>query len=446
MLENDQLEEYLDFLRFGSISTDSEYKDQVETCGAWLVDKLSTLGLDAKLHQTKGCPIVVGSNKHQENRKTVLIYGHYDVQPVDPIDAWDHPPFEPHVDGHMVYARGASDNKGQIFSHILGVQKIIEKNGEVPVNIIFLIEGEEEIGSPNLEPFLEEHKDELACDVILVSDTDMVAPGVPTLAYGLRGVAALEVTLKGPKHDLHSGIYGGGVMNPLTALARLVASLHDEKMKVSVDGFYNDVLDLFPWEKEAWEKLPITDQDWLDHTGVPKLEGERECTTLERLWSRPTVEVNGLWGGYQGEGTKTVIPSEANAKLTFRTVPNQTADQVLDCVEKHLRKHCPESVTIEIERGHSGEGYLCNPQSSYGKAAQKALRKAFNGKDPALVREGGSIPIIAGFQRILGVDTLLLGLALPDCRAHSPNENFDLRNMEYGIHLSGLLLREIANL
>ncbi|MEM9400228.1 MAG: dipeptidase [Verrucomicrobiota bacterium] len=444
LVTDQQLNEFIEFLKYGSVSTDSSYKEEVIKCANWLVKKLADMGLKTEKHETQGSPIVLAKNEHRAERPTVLIYGHYDVQPVDPIELWEHPPFEPYIKDSVIYARGSTDNKGQILSHIFGIEQTLKDQGELPVNLIFLIEGEEEIGSPHLIPFLEQKKDELQCDVIVVSDTGMIAKGVPTFTYGLRGVAGMEVRLQAAGHDLHSGTYGGAIANPVTVLARLVHTLHDENMHVAIDGFYDDVKKPQSWEHEAWNKLPTQDEDWLHETGAPALEGESGYSTLERLWSRPTAEVNGLYGGYQGEGTKTVLPAEATLKLTFRTVPDQKCQDLLDKAEKHFIKHCPKSVRIEIDKGHSGEGYLCDPQSRYGKAAQAALKEAFHGTEPALIREGGSIPIIVEFKRVLGVDTLLLGLALPDCRAHSPNENFHLENMAAGIRLNRLLLDKIA--
>ena len=346
-------------------------------------------------------------------------------------------------DGY-VFARGATDNKGQILSHILGVQETLEQHGDLPVNLHFVIEGEEEIGSGNLGNFLSQNKEALRCDVAVVSDTGMVAKGMPTLSYGLRGVTALEVKITGAKMDLHSGVFGGAVANPITALVRLLATLHDDKGHIAIEGFYDKVKPLEDWERKAWRELPIDgDEEILKETGAPALFGEEGYSTLERLWGRPTAEINGIGGGYQGVGTKTVIASHAMAKLTFRLVPHQEGDEILALVTRHLEKNLPPGVTMEITRGHSGPWYLTDPHSPVGKAAQRALREAF-GKEPALIREGGSIPIVSQFRTILGVETLLLGLALPDCRAHSPNENFPLENLDAGIRLNKAVLAELA--
>jgi acetylornithine deacetylase/succinyl-diaminopimelate desuccinylase-like protein len=373
-----------------------------------------------------------------------LIYGHYDVQPPDPLELWDSPPFEPVLKDGFVFARGATDNKGQILSHILGVQETIEQRRELPVNLHFIIEGEEEIGSGSLGNFIHQNRDALKCDTVVVSDTGMIAPRTPTLSYGLRGVAALELKVTGPKMDLHSGIYGGAVANPATALAQLLATLHDREGRVAIAGFYDRVAPLEDWERKAWQKLPISpDKEMLRETGAPALFGEPGFSTLERIWARPTAEINGIGGGYQGRGTKTVLPSYAMAKLTFRLVPDQKADEIIALAEKHLKKNLPPGVTLEKTAGHHGPWYLTDPHNRFGQAAQRALQKAFNA-EVALIREGGSIPIVSDFRNILGVETLLLGLALPGCRAHSPNENFPLENLDAGIRMNKAVLEELA--
>jgi acetylornithine deacetylase/succinyl-diaminopimelate desuccinylase-like protein len=443
-MRQNYLDEYFSFLRFPSVSTDAAYAGNVIQCAEWLVEKLKAIGLQAELVPTPGHPVVWARNKHQAGRRTVVIYGHYDVQPPDPLDLWTSPPFEPVLKDGYVFARGATDNKGQIFAHILGVQESIEANGDLPVNLHFVIEGEEEIGSGNLPPFLKSHQSQLKCDVVMVSDTGMIAPRTPTLSYGLRGVTALEVKVTGPKIDLHSGIYGGAVANPAAALGHLLASLHDKEGRIAIPGFYDDVAPLQDWERAAWKKIPVdVDQEVLKETGAPELFGEPGYTTLERLWARPTAEINGLGGGYQGPGTKTVIPSQTMAKLTFRLVPNQDAERVVELAKKHLEKNRPPGVTLEMTGGHNGPWYLTDPKSPFFQAAQRALRHVFD-RDVALIREGGSIPIVSDFRDILGVETLLIGLALPNCRAHSPNENFPVENLEAGIRMNKAVLQELA--
>jgi len=443
MREN-YLEDYFSFLRFPSVSTDNQFASNVRECAQWVSQKLAAIGLESKVVPTAGHPIVWARNKHQAGRCTVLIYGHYDVQPPDPLDLWDSPPFEPVLKDGYVFARGATDNKGQILSHILGIQETIEQNRELPVNVHLVIEGEEEIGSANLGPFFSQNREALKSDVAVVSDTGMITRGVPTLTYGLRGVTALEVKVTGPKMDLHSGVFGGAVANPITALAQLLATLHDREGRVAIAGFYDRVKPLENWEREAWLKLPIDGDNLVrEETGVPELFGEAGYNSVERIWARPTAEINGIGGGYQGKGTKTVIASHAMAKLTFRLVPEQEGDEILKLAKAHLRKDLPKGVTLEIIDGHSGPWYLTDPHSPIGEAAQRALRKAFNA-EVALIREGGSIPIVSQFRSILGVETLLMGLALPDCRAHSPNENFPLENLEGGIRLNKAILHELA--
>ncbi|MGV3531958.1 MAG: dipeptidase [Chthoniobacteraceae bacterium] len=453
--ETVQLERLFDFLRFPSVSTDPERKGDVAACAQWLASELRVCGLTAEVHQTPGHPIVVARNQHKPGRRTVMIYGHYDVQPVDeperaPGEAadgnkhWLTKPFEPTLKDGVIFARGATDNKGQILAHITGIGETMSAAGDLPVNLIVLVEGEEEIGSGSLEGFLAEHKDELRCDIIAVSDTGMVAAQTPTFTYGLRGIGALELRVTGPAMDLHSGIYGGAVMNPATAVARLVATLHDAHGRVAVPRFYEGVAELQDWERAAWVKLPLQEDELQRLTGVSALAGEEGFTALERIWARPTAEVNGLGGGFQGKGTKTVIPREAFAKLTFRLVPRQEPEAVLAAVSEHLRANCPKGVALEILGGHAGEPYLMNPQSTDGVAAQRALAAAFPGKEVALIREGGSIPIVNTFKKILGADTLLLGLALPDCRAHAPNENFPVENFFAGVRLNKALLEELA--
>jgi acetylornithine deacetylase/succinyl-diaminopimelate desuccinylase-like protein len=439
-----QLEDLFAFLRFPSISTDSHHTEDVRACADWLMEKLNSMGLTTEFHPTPGHPIVIARNEHHADKKTVLIYGHYDVQPVDPVELWDTDPFEPVLRDGRIWGRGSTDNKGQMLAHVLGVEESLQENGELPVNLIFLFEGEEEIGSPNLVPFLQKHKDELACDVIAVSDTGMVARGTPTMGYGLRGIACCEVTVKGPSGDLHSGLYGGAVANPATAVAQIVASLHKLDGTIAIDGFYDDVRPLEQWERDMWAKVPgVSDADTMNITGSPAPFGEPGYSSAERLWARPSAEVNGIGGGYQGEGSKTVIPAEAMTKLSFRLVPDQDPADIMKKVTQHLEKHTPAGVTIEVEIGHDGKPFFADPHSPSGKAGQAALKEAF-GADPVLIREGGSIPIIQDMKEIFGVEALMLGLALPDCQIHAPNENYYVENFEGGIRLNRALLRELA--
>jgi len=440
-----ELEDLFSFLRFPSISTDSQHAGDVRACAEWLVAKLAGMGMASELHETPQHPIVVARNAHEAGRRTVLIYGHYDVQPVDPVGLWASDPFAPVIRDGRIWARGATDNKGQMMAHVLGVEKTLREQGELPVNLIFLFEGEEEIGSPHLAAFLLEHRDALRCDVVAISDTGMVAPGVPTLGYGLRGIVCCEAILRGPKGDLHSGLFGGSVANPASAIARLVASLHTPDGRVAIDGFYDHVRALEPWEREMWAKIPgVSDEDFLEVTGSPGLFGEAGYSSAERTWARPTAEVNGIGGGYQGEGSKTVLPAEAFVKLSFRLVPDQSPQEIIEKVQSHLVRHCPPGVELEVRVGHDGKPYATDPNSRFGLAAQRALRAAF-GAEPVLIREGGSIPIVQTFRDTLGVDTILLGLALSDAAMHAPNENFPVENFEAGIRLNQALLNELAH-
>ena len=439
-----ELENLFSFLRFPSVSTDSRHAGDVRACAEWLITKLASIGLTTELHETPMHPVVIARNEHVAGRRTVLIYGHYDVQPVDPLSLWTSDPFEPVIREGRIWARGATDNKGQMMAHVLGVEKTLRENRELPVNLIFLFEGEEEIGSPSLASFLQRHRDELKCDVIAISDTGMVAAGVPTLGYGLRGVACCEVILRGPKGDLHSGLFGGAVANPATAIARLISTLHSLDGRVAIEGFYDQVRPLEAWEREMWSHVPgVSDAEFLAVTGSPSLHGEPGFTSAERLWARPTAEVNGIGGGYQGEGSKTVIPAEAFAKLSFRLVPDQSPKDIIEKVQRHLESQCPPGVEVEVRVGHDGKPYVTDPNSKFGLAAQAALRSSFNA-EPVLIREGGSIPIVQTFREILGSDTLLLGLALSDAQIHAPNENFPIENFEAGIRLNQFLLKELA--
>lgn len=432
-----------DFLRFRSVSTQPDHAPEMRACAEWVCQLLSSNGFASELADTGGHPAIVARGPEVPGKPTVLIYGHYDVQPEDPAEEWTTPAFEPAIRNRRVFARGATDNKGQILAHILGAIHTLREDGSLPVNLIFLIEGEEEIGSTNLDDFIRARRSDLRCDVIVVSDTGMVAENYPTLTQSLRGIASMEVVVRGPSTDLHSGIFGGAVVNPAAALVSLLARLHDNHGRVAVPGFYDDVIPLDPVERAALSKLPSTEADLLRETGVPALGGEEGFTAIERIGIRPTAEINGLTSGYQGAGTKTVLPSLASAKLTFRLVPNQKPDRVLNLVEIHFQNLLPRGVEMELIRGHGGLPYLVDLKSPWTAAALHALQETF-GREPALVREGGSIPIVQSFRELLGTNTLLLGLAAPDCKAHAPDENFPVETFEAGIRLHRVLLRELA--
>jgi acetylornithine deacetylase/succinyl-diaminopimelate desuccinylase-like protein len=445
-LQNEPVEELKAFLRFPSISTQPEHAPDLDSCAEWLREKLSSIGLSATVHSTPGSPVVVAATPRDPAKRTVLIYGHYDVQPPEPLGGWTTLPFEPRIEEGRIYARGAADNKGQILAHILGVAETLREIGSLPVNVIFLIEGEEEIGSPNLEEFLREHREELACDLVAISDTAMAPGNKPALTYALRGIAAMELVVRGPARDLHSGLFGGAVANPVTVLSRLIASLHDENGRVRIPGFYDAVRPLEPWERTAasdLEKASGGDDAIRELAGVTQLVGEKGFSTIERIGARPTAEVNGIGGGYQGAGTKTVLPKEAFAKLTFRLVADQDPALILAAAEEYLRSQTPPGVLLEVITGHSGAAYQSDANSPDGLASRKALAGAF-GAEPLLLRDGGSIPILATLKDILGVDSYLLGLANPDSRIHSPDENMLIENFLGGIRMNRILLQELA--
>ena len=443
MITDDQLADYFAYLRFPTISADPTRAQAMGDCADWLVNKLTGLGFDAAARSTSGPPIVLAKRIESSSYKTVLVYGHYDVQPVDPLALWQSDPFEPAMRNGLVVARGATDNKGQTVSHLLGTDAILRQHGSLPVNLIYLIEGEEEIGSPNFGKFLQAHRDELQCDAILISDTSMAGLGFPAITCGLRGIACLEVKVRGPKMDLHSGMFGGAVANPATVLASLIAQLHAPDGSVAVPGFYDGLLPVEATERERWRDIAFGDQAILDATGSPKLAGENNFTAVERLWIRPTAEVNGLTAGYQGDGSKTIIPSTASAKLSFRLVPGQYPDDIAKKVTAYLQAICPDFVHLEVLYDHGGEPFYADPQSPFSQAAQRALEEVF-GQSPVLTREGLSIPIVSLLKDCLGVDPLLVGLGMPDCQAHAPNESFPLSQLEMGIEFHQRVLAMYA--
>lgn len=436
------LDEFLDFLRFQSVSTDPAYQPEVKKCAQWLHDWLLAAGFDSSIHPTEGHPIVLARGPFRADRKTVLIYGHYDVQPPDPLDLWDSPPFEPKIQDGLITARGASDNKGQIFAHLLGLRETLQKTGDLPLNVIVLIEGEEEIGSKHLEKFLCDHKSALACDTVIVSDTMMVGSGEPSLTYAMRGILAVEFTVQGPIRDLHSGLFGGIVANPLKVISQLLASLYLPNHRIAVEGFYDGILPPKSWELEEWKTLPLNESYFQKLTGVPQMEA-RGTEVLERLWLLPTLELNGVYGGYQGPGSKTVIPSEAHAKITCRLLPGQDPAKIGEAIERHLLQQAPKTVKLTVKRGHGGGAYSLDPDSPMARAAVEAMKEAFPGAKGYRVRDGATIPILATFKKVLDADSLLIGLALPDARIHSPNETFPLSHLESGMKLNQALLRRL---
>jgi acetylornithine deacetylase/succinyl-diaminopimelate desuccinylase-like protein len=386
---------------------------------------------------------VLAKTPRRKSRRHFLVYGHYDVQPPEPFELWKTPPFEPTIKGHSLFGRGACDNKGQNFAHLKAIEAYFQTGTELPCDLTLIIEGEEEVGSKSLAGFLKLHRTELACDAVVVSDTGIPSPKLPALTYALRGITAIEVTLRGPSRDLHSGIFGGSVENPAMALSRLLARVHDKDGRVTIPGFYDDIAKLTAYERKQMARVPFNAGQYRKLLGVPQLFGERGFTPDEQRTARPTFEINGLTSGYQGEGSKTIVPAWARSKITMRLVPNQSPEKVRRAASAFLKRHCPSTMRIEIEGGHGAEAYMVSPQSADAQAALRALRKAFNA-EPVLLREGGSIPIVNQFRRILGADTLLLGLALPDDNAHSPNEKFDLGVFANGQRMGALLWQELA--
>ncbi len=443
-----RLDDLFTFLSIPSVSAQPEHAADVERCADFLVTKLSSLGFAARKHMTDIHPIVVAHSPRVEGKPTVLIYGHYDVMPVDPLAEWESAPFSPTIRDGRIYARGASDDKGEIMAHILGVQELIAEAGALPLNVIFLLEGEEERGSESLFKFMHEPgvAEELACDVIVVSDTGMAAPEIPSFSYGLKGLCCFELEVSGPAMDLHSGIFGGAICNPITALCEMIATTHDADDRVAVEGFYEGVEPIADWERESWKRVPgMADSELADLTGVPELRTEKGYSGAECVYARPTFELNGISGGYEGEGSKTVIPTRALAKMSCRLVPGQDPEKVMDKVKAHFEKVCPKGVRMRFTKQHAGDAYISNPHSPYGKAAQQALEETF-GNPPVLVREGGSIPIIAEVSKVLGRDALFLGLDLPDARIHSPNENMRVEIFEKGISMASNMLRRMSRI
>jgi acetylornithine deacetylase/succinyl-diaminopimelate desuccinylase-like protein len=437
------VDELKQFLRIPSVSADSAFRADVRRAAEFVRDRLLDAGLDVQIHETDGHPIVTGSWTGAPGAPTALVYGHYDVQPPDPRDQWTTPPFEPDVRDGRIYARGATDDKGQMFTHIKSVAAWMEVRGRLPVNVKFVIEGEEEVGSDNLDRFLSAQREQLACDVVVVSDTAQYAPGIPAITYGLRGIMACEVTLRGPRQDLHSGVFGGSVANPINALAKIVASLHDEQGRVRVPGFYDDVVPLTGQERKQFAALPFDEAAYLGELGVAAPWGEAGYTTTERRWARPTCDVNGIFGGYTGEGPKTIVPARATAKITCRLVPNQDPQTLSDALEAYLRSQCPSGIELSFKRQHGCAGHVFNADSPYMAAARRAIAKAF-GREPVMIREGGSIPVVATFRDLLGVDTLLLGWGQNTDNLHSPNEHFRLADFHRGIRASAWLWQELA--
>lgn len=426
------LSELKEFLSIPSISTLSEHKPDIRRAAGWLADQLRGIGFDrVELMPTGGHPLVYGERLGAPGKPTVLVYGHYDVQPVDPVEEWDAPPFEPTVRGENIYARGASDMKGQAHAVLKALEALTENEG-LSLNVKVIVEGEEEIGSPHLGAFMEQHKRKLKCDIALNTDSGIMSPTLPSLVYGLRGLAYFEVWVFGPKQDLHSGSFGGSVRNPAQVLCELIAGMHDEHGRVMLPGFYDKVRTLSGEERTELARLPHSDEEWKGTAGVTHLHGEKEFTTLERLGARPTLEVNGLLSGFTGEGSKTVLPAKAMAKISMRLVPHQDDTEVEHQLKEYLRQHAPEGVRWEVKSLVTGPAVLVRRDTPGARAAAKALEETF-GTKPVWKLEGGSVPVVSIVQQILGVDSILLGFGLPDDNIHSPNEKLHLPTYYRGI-------------
>ena len=439
------LDELFELLRFPSVSADPKYKDDVLKTADYVAAKLKEAGADkVEVCQTAGYPIVYGEKIIDASLPTVLVYGHYDVQPPDPLELWKTPPFEPTIRDGKIYARGACDDKGQFYMHVKAFELMMKTN-TLPCNVKFMIEGEEEVGSSNLSIFVKDNKERLQADVVLISDTSMISLENPSLETGLRGLSYLEVDVTGPNRDLHSGVYGGAVANPATILAKLIASLHDENNHIQIPGFYDDVLALSQDERDALNRAPYDEQEYKDDLGVEELWGEKGYSTLERTGTRPTLEVNGIWGGYIGEGAKTVLPSKANAKISMRLVPNQQTDKITKLFTRHFESIAPKNVKVKVTPHHGGEPVVTPTDSVAYKAAQKAVAESF-GKDPIPTRGGGSIPIVALFEKELGIKTVLMGFGLDSDNLHSPNEKYDIANFYKGIETIPLFHKYFAEL
>jgi acetylornithine deacetylase/succinyl-diaminopimelate desuccinylase-like protein len=434
-----------EFLSIPSVSTQSAHKSDMLRCATWLADQYKFAAMDVAVMQTPGHPIVVAKNKHEHNRPTVLVYGHYDVQPPEPLEQWTTPPFEPTVRNNAVYARGAADDKGQVWCHTEAILAW-QAHGGPPINLTVLIEGEEEeIGSDHLEAFMKEHRDALKADIAVISDTNQFAKGLPAITYGLRGLCYAEIFLTGPSHDLHSGLFGGAVPNPANVLCEIVASLHEKNGRVNIPGFYDDLVELTQDERNLWKKLPFSEDEFAKGLGIPHGNGEANFTSLERKWARPTCDVNGITTGYQGPGAKTVIPSVASAKISMRLVPNQNPRKIQTAFENAIRSRCPDNVKVEIKWYGASEPVLVPMDSKPTQLAAEALRIGF-GAQPTFMREGGSIPVVGLIKRVLGIDTLLIGFGLPDDRVHSPNEKFDLDALHGGTRTAAALYEQLGKL
>jgi acetylornithine deacetylase/succinyl-diaminopimelate desuccinylase-like protein len=433
------------YLAIPSISALPQHASDVRRAADFSVDELKRIGMkNAKLYETPGNPVVYGEWLDAPGKPTILFYGHYDVQPVDPLDLWTSPPFEATIRDGEIYARGSADDKGQVFMHFKAIEAHLKQTGKLPVNIKVILEGEEEVGSENLDEFVRTNKEALSADVVVISDSPMFDRGVPSICYGLRGLTYFQIDLRGTSSDLHSGSFGGAVANPAFVLAQVLAQMKDRSGRIKIPGFYDDVSPLSPEERAEYEKLPFNEKRYRKELGAPKLFGETGYSTMERVWGRPTFEVNGLLSGFTGEGAKTVIPAVAMAKVSMRLVPNQDPRKIGDLFEAYVKKVTPKTVDLKITRMHGGKPWVTDYNSAYVQAAARAIEQAF-GQRPVFTREGGSIPVVSTFQEVLGLPTVLFGIGLPDENAHAPNEKLDLSNFHNGIIASAMLYEQIGN-
>ncbi|MET3575707.1 dipeptidase [Bhargavaea ullalensis] len=442
---DEHLAELKDFLSIPSISSLSEHKPDMKKAAEWLAGSMKAAGLEnISIDDTPGHPVVYADWLHAEGQPTLLIYGHYDVQPVDPLHLWDSEPFQPEVRDNKLYARGASDDKGQVFMHVKAVEALFKTNGTLPVNVKFCIEGEEEIGSPHLPKYVEDHKDKLAADVIVISDTGMQGPGQPAVCYGLRGLAGIQIDVKGAKGDLHSGLYGGAVRNAIDALVELLASFKDKEGTITVDGFYENVRPASDEERAEYAKLGVDEEKEKKELGVKELFGEPGYSYTERTWIRPTLEINGIFGGFSGEGIKTVLPAEAGAKITCRLVPDQDPDEIVSKLRAHIEAHQPAGVDVTVTEFDKGKPFLTPYDHPAIQAAGKSYEAVY--KVPtAYTRGGGSIPIVAAFDEILGLPVVLMGFGLSSENFHAPNEHFHLENFDKGLRVIGDYYFEVSD-
>jgi len=443
--KEDFLKELFDFLRIPSISSESYHDNDTKACSEWLSDHLKNIGMPrVEIFPTEGHPIVYAENLEAgKDKPTILIYGHYDVQPVDPLELWTTKPFEPEIRNGKIFARGSSDDKGQVFMHVKAIEAYLKSGQQLPLNIKLLIEGEEEAGSNHLDDFILTHKELLSCDTVMISDTEWFADGVPSLCYSLRGIVYTEITVTGPNRDLHSGTFGGAVDNPIMVLSKMIAGLRDEYGRITIPGFYDDVLALEQDERDNFNKLPFSYKEWCEDLDVKDGFGEIGYSTLERTWARPSLDINGIYGGYTGDGAKTVLPSKASAKISMRLVPNQNPDVIADKIKEHLFRIAPPTVKLEFKNLHGGNPVMIQRDGKAIQSAMNALYKTYS-KEAVFMREGGSIPIVNTFTLALNSPVVLMGFGLPGDNIHSPNESFAVENFYGGIETSINFIEEYS--